>query len=257
MKNKIDMTIYTGSAEKSAQVLVLNPENYVDLGISAEREAIRDTVCRAIYEARKIYPRAVLSRAAVVLPDSYFACDTVTMPTADAKRANQALGFELRRTYSDRNKDEIHTALIARDGAESIFSITALHSGIASEIREAATRLGVDVTCITSESQAVVCFALSKTPSQRRGAFSILSIGEQSSRLIFVKDSAVIGTYSYFVGKAATDEAQRVAGYVLGENKWLSQIGDFSKIYVIGGEENNAELRGATALELYKKELSF
>jgi hypothetical protein len=80
---------------------------------------------------------------------------------------------------------------------------------------------------------------------------------EQLSRLIFVKDTTVIGTYSYPLGEEAADEAKRIAAYVLDENEWLTQIGNFREIRLIDGKVENRELRGASLLWQYKKELSF
>ena len=265
MKSKVDFVVYIGASGEASRALILNPETYVELGVLEDCSSVGERLARAVTEIRKNYPCSALSRAVAVLSDGFFAYDTVTIPTSDLKSAERALTFELNRTYSDRQKNEIRTSVVSHSGGKTVFSVTAIRGGLCSEMRDAASSLGFELNCIISSAQARIYSAVAESPSLKRGAFSILDMTQGRSQLIFVKDAMAVGSYGYTVGRERIDEAQLIAGTVLGENTWLREIDDFGKIYV-GTEpkkptsqrrSDNAELYGATLIGLYKKSIVF
>ena len=265
MRSKFDFVVYIGTPDEAVRALILNPETYVELGAFEDCTSVGERLARAVEKIKMTYPCSALSRAVAVLSDGFFARDTVTIPTSDIGTAERALTFDLNRTYSDRQKDEIRTSVISHGGGKTVFSVTAIRGGLCRELRDSASRLGIELTCIISSAQARIYSAVAESPSLKRGAFSILDILDKSSQLIFVKDTVAIGSYGIAVGRDRIDEAQLIAGTVLGENTWLREIGDFGKIYVSTESKkqtsqeraNNADLYGATLLGHYKKSIVF
>ncbi len=246
MSKTVDTVICVGRAQSSLHIHSVKYEKRIELDCSDLNIKAGERILAALQSFRDSYPDMSLGNTVFLLDESLVLRDTLALPAS-----SKALSHTLSAIYP--SDTEIKGCQIEKHDGNATYAVMGVKKDIISAIKSIPEAIAV-----IPMANSIALGAGLVNSKLKKESFSLLNIEEDTSYLIFVKSTKVLGSYRIPLGRADCGRIFNIASEIVGANTWLSRLGDFNKIYVnIQGlpsvKENNESIFRLTDKAIDKK----
>ena len=283
MSKTVDAVIYVGGGADTICVYLVSSEKRINIDCRNAGTDVGEKIGAAIAHFSKNHPSEKIARVTFVLDDSFIFTDTLTVPSANKSTTEKALSYACSSIYQSGESTEIKSYALKTGEHRATYVVMGVSKNVTDAIHGACHRARIELCGIISAASSAIYAALSFNSRLKVEAFTLLNIGEEAAKVIFVKDAKPLGTYTIPFGHENITEIAKITKSVIDANSWICDFGKFDKIYVtlpsntsaftesddkytflplcekaiIGERFKNLELCGAALTKLHQKECGF
>lgn len=190
--DQLSETVKFCTADADGASITASSANYKPRAFDKE---LFDRLGKIIKQQKEKFPAMNIEKVNLVLPDTLFLLDTVSIPVINKKAMQHSLNLAVETIYQNAAEMDLKTYPVNQTRQAATYGLVAMRKDLLAQIRAAFTENGVTVADVTFASNAAVNAAMAINQKLKNDTFMLIDIKESVARLAIVVRGCTMGYY--------------------------------------------------------------